>query len=69
MEGRVRADAEHFELPYEVLAGRDSEIIEQYDIVKLPRVIILDREGLIVFTEQFAPYETLNAELQRLLAR
>jgi len=37
--------------------------------VKLPRVIILDREGLIVFTEQFAPYETLNGELQKLLAR
>jgi hypothetical protein len=69
MEGRVRSDAEHFELPYDVLAGRDSEIIADYGIVKLPRVIVLDRDGVIAFTAQFAPYEKLNDELQRLLAR
>ncbi len=69
VEGRVRADAEHFELPFEVLAGRDSEIITDYRLVKLPHVIILDRSGVIAFTRQFASYETLSEELQHVLAR
>jgi peroxiredoxin len=69
MAGRIKADAEHYELPYDVLAGRDSEIISDYELIKLPRVIILDRNGVITYTERFAPYEKLNEELQKILDR
>jgi hypothetical protein len=68
MSGRVEADAQHFELPFTILVGRDSDVISDYQIVKLPRIIIIRKDGNIAFTERFAPYDLLKAELVRVLA-
>ena len=67
MDGRVEADAQSFQLPYTVLFGRDSDIISSYEIVKLPRIIILRTDGNIAFTERFASYDQLKAELGKVL--
>ena len=67
MRGRVEADAKNFQLPYTVLYGRDSDVISSYEIVKLPRIIILGKDGKIAFTERFASYEKLKAELGKVL--
>jgi len=68
MPGRVEADAKSFDLPFTVLLGRDSDVIADYEIVKLPRVIIVRKDGKIAFTDRFAPYDRLKAELVRVLA-
>jgi hypothetical protein len=68
MRGRVEADARQFELPFTILVGRDSDVISDYQIVKLPRIIIVRKDGNIAFTERFAPYDRLKAELVRVLA-
>jgi hypothetical protein len=65
MAGRVRSDSEQFELPYEVLVGRDSDIIETYQIVKLPRIIVIARGGTISYTERFAPFDKLKDEVNK----
>jgi L-asparaginase/Glu-tRNA(Gln) amidotransferase subunit D len=65
MAGRVEADAESFELPYEVLVARDADVIDTYQIVKLPRIIVIARGGTISYTQRYAPYETLKEEVNR----
>lgn len=67
MEGKVASDAEGFKLPYTVLVGRDSDIIESYQIVKLPRLIIVRKDGTIAVTERYLTHERLKEEVQRVL--
>lgn len=63
MQGRVESDARSFGLPYTVLVGRDSDIISLYKIEKLPRILIIRRDGVIAFAEKFASYDKLTEEL------
>ena len=65
MQGRVEADAKYYKLPYTVLIGRDSEIISDYQIVKLPRILIVRKDGTIAFTEGYVPFEKLQEALAR----
>jgi hypothetical protein len=65
MAGRVESDAKSFKLPYDVLIGRDSDIIDKYQIVKLPRIIVIEKGGLISYSERFAPYDKLKQEVAR----
>jgi len=63
MKGRVEADAKYYKLPYTVLIGRDSEIIADYQIVKLPRLLIVRKDGTIAFTGGYVTFEKLQKEL------
>jgi hypothetical protein len=66
MQGRVESDAKSFDLPYTVLVGRDSDIISLYKIEKLPRILIVRRDGVIAFVDKFASYEKLTEELAQI---
>lgn len=61
----MRSDAEGFELPFTVLVGRDSDIIDTYQITKLPRLIIVKKDGTIAVTEKFLSYDRLKEEVER----
>ncbi len=65
MAGRVQADAKYYKLPYDVLIGRDSDIISEYQIIKLPRLMIIRSDGKIAFTERYVTYEKLKEEIDR----
>ena len=67
MKGRVEADAKYFRLPYDVLIGRDSEILKDYRIVKLPHLFIVGKGGFIRFAEKYASYEKLKDEIVQAL--
>ena len=69
MEGRVKSDAEYFELPYEVLIGADSEVFLDYEIIKLPRIVIVGKDGKILTTEKYLTYEELKKEVHRALRK
>jgi hypothetical protein len=69
MPGRVRSEAEGFELPYEVLVGRDSDIIEKYQIFKLPRILVIAPGGTISYTERYATYDRLKEEVNKARAQ
>jgi hypothetical protein len=66
MQSRVEADAKYYKLPYHVLIGRGSEVISDYQIVKLPRLLIVGKDGKIAFTERYATFERLQQELAEL---
>ena len=67
MEGKVASDAESYSLPYTVLVGRDSDIIEKYNITKLPRLMIVTKDGVIALTEKFLPHDRLRKEVQNVV--
>ena len=52
-------------LPFDVLIGRDTKILKDYRIIKLPHILVIGRKGTIVFTDRFASYETLKREIRR----
>jgi hypothetical protein len=60
MAGKVASDAKDFDLPFDVLVGRDGDIITDYQITKVPRVIVVAKGGTIVLSEKFASYEMLK---------
>jgi hypothetical protein len=63
MAGRVQADAKYYKLPYDVLIGRDSDIISEYQLIKLPRLVIVRTDGKIAFTERYVTYERLKEQI------
>ena len=67
MEGKVASDAESYSLPYTVLVARDSDIIEKYNITKLPRLMIVKKDGVIALTEKFLPHDRLRKEVQKVV--
>lgn len=69
MADRAASTARKLGLPFDVLIGRDSRILTDYRIIKLPRVLMIGKKGSIVFTERFASYETLKREIQRTIKK
>ena len=67
-EGKVESDAKRYKLPFPVLVGRDTDIVKDYRIKSLPRIIIIDIKGQVAFYEKFAPAEEIQEILDSLLA-
>lgn len=67
MAGRVEADAKYYKLPYEVLIGRGSSIIEDYQVTKLPRLLIVGKDGKVRFTGSYVPYDNLKEEVAKVM--
>ena len=49
-EGKVAADKEHFKINYPVLLGRGTKVILDYNLVSLPKIMIIDHKGTIAFS-------------------
>jgi peroxiredoxin len=45
---RVRAFADRYKIPYRVLLDKDAKVAMLYEIVGVPNLILIDREGTIV---------------------
>jgi predicted RNase H-related nuclease YkuK (DUF458 family) len=67
MKGRVEADAKYFKLPYDVLIGRDSDVLRDYRIVKLPNLYLVGKDGKILLSEKYLSYDDLKEEVERAL--
>jgi len=64
MAGKVESDAKDFKLPYTVLVARDADVIDKYKIVKLPRLVIVRKDGTIAVTERFLKLDPLRAQVK-----
>ena len=65
--GKVESDAKRFKLPYPVLVGRNSDIVKDYGVKSLPRLIIIDKEGKIASFEKYLKAEDIQKILDPLL--
>ena len=59
-KGKVNSMAKRFKLNHKVLVGRDSTIIKDYKIKKMPGLVIVDRSGKIVFHDEFATADKIG---------
>ena len=66
-KGKVESEARRYKLPFPVLIGRDSEIIRDYKVDTLPRLIIIDKTGAVALDEKFAPAEEIRQTIDALL--
>ena len=66
---RVKAESASLGLPFDVLVGRDSNILTEYKVTKLPRVLIIGKKGTIVLTEKYASYEKRKEEVEKALKK
>ena len=67
--GRVEADAAMFEVPFPVLVGRETSIITDYGLSRLPQILIIDFEGNVVLSERYVEYETIVESIDTLIQK
>ena len=65
--GKVASDAKRFKIAYPVLVGRGSDIVKNYKIKSLPRLVIIDMEGKVALYKKFAKAEEIKTVLDTLL--
>ena len=66
-KGNVEADAKRFKLPFPVLSGGKSKIVIDYNLVKLPMLMIVGMDGKVVFYDRFATDEEMKEIIDPLL--
>lgn len=67
--GKVKSDAQRFELPFPVLVGRGSDIVKSYLLKGLPRIVIVDSKGKVAAYEKFLEYEEIKEYIDDLIAQ
>ena len=66
-EGKVASDKEHFNITYPVLLGRGTRVILDYNLVSLPKIVIIDQTGNVVFSQSRASKKKMNEIVDNLL--
>ncbi|MCG8430951.1 MAG: TlpA family protein disulfide reductase [Candidatus Omnitrophica bacterium] len=54
----------YYKLPFTVLLDRDSRAVRDYNLLGVPTYILLDKEGRIVFQENYLPKRRLRKILK-----
>jgi len=65
--GRVKAESKSWKLPFPVLTARGSRIIMDYQVMSLPRLVIVDKSGKAVFIGEYLSYEELEEKILELM--
>jgi hypothetical protein len=65
---QAEADAKLYEIPFDVLLCRNTGVIRDYEISKLPHIIIIDGKGVIRESKLFLKKEDIKTILDQLLA-
>jgi hypothetical protein len=65
---QAEADAKLYGIPFDVLLCRNTGIIRDYEISKLPHIFIIDGKGVIRESKLFLKTEDIKTILDQLLA-
>jgi hypothetical protein len=65
---QAEADAKLYDIPFDVLLCRNTGVVRDYEISKLPHIIIIDGKGVIRESRLFLKSEDIKAILDGLLA-
>lgn len=58
--GRVMSELNKYQMDYQVLEGRGSGIARKYQVITLPFLVIIDKDGIIRFLEMYPTYNQLK---------
>ena len=67
--GRVESEAKRYELPFPVLVGRGSDIVKDYKLKALPRLVIVDFDGNVAFYDLYAEADEISEILDSILEK
>jgi hypothetical protein len=62
------AEGKRYEIPYDILLCRDTGVIRDYKVTKLPHLFIIDAKGVIAESKLFLDAAKIKQVLDRLLA-
>jgi len=57
---RALAELEKYEQTYQVLSGRGSGIAKEYEVKKLPLLVIIDKDGKVQEAKMYLNYQDLH---------
>ncbi len=66
--GQAAADAEHYDIEFPTLVCRETGVISDYKVTKLPHIFIIDQEGIIHTSALFLKESKIKEALDELLA-
>ena len=61
------AEAKRYEIPYPVLLCRDTGVIRNYQVTKLPHLFIIDAKGVIQESKLFLEADKIKKVVEGLL--
>ena len=64
---RVRAKMDEDKIGYQVLTGRESGIAREYQLITLPMVFVIDKNGIIRHISAFPKYDEMREVIRPLL--
>lgn len=67
--GQAKAEARHYGIEFPTLICRETGIVRDYKISKLPHLIIIDHEGIVRSSELFLPEDAIKSILDDLIAK
>ena len=65
---QVAAEAKRYKIPFPVLVCRETGVVRDYQITKLPHLFIIDQEGVIRESSLFLKTEKIEEVVDNLLA-
>jgi len=65
---QAAADAKLYKIPFDVLLCRETGVIRDYEISKLPYIFIIDGQGIIRESKLFLKSADIKTALDKLLA-
>jgi hypothetical protein len=68
-KSNVEADAKRFDLPFPVLSGEKTKIIIDFDLRKLPMLMIVGMDGKVLFWDRFASGEEMQEIIDPILEK
>jgi hypothetical protein len=65
---QARAEAKRYDIEFPVLVCRQTGVVSDYKVTKLPHLFIIDQEGVIRSSELFLKTDKIKEVLDSLLA-
>jgi hypothetical protein len=65
--GQAAAEAERYKITFPVLVCRQTGVVRDYEVTKLPHLYIIDQNGMIQASELFLKAEDIKKVLDNLL--
>jgi hypothetical protein len=64
---QAAAEAKRYEIQFPVLVCRDSGVVQKYEITKLPHLFIIDKKGVIRFSDTFLKADGIKKLVDELI--
>jgi peroxiredoxin len=65
---QAEVEAKRYDIEFPVLVCRETGVVRDYQVTKLPQLFIIDRKGIIQESKLFLKMEKIKEEIDTLLA-